>query len=72
MGQSKLYSLIEQITNLSIGLILSILIIQPLVFSYWDIKLKVAENITIAIIFTLVSLARGYLVRRIFNWWHHR
>ncbi len=72
MGQSKLHSLIEQITNLTIGLLLSILVVQPVVFSYWNIQLNVAENVTIAGVFTVVSLLRGYAVRRMFNWWHHR
>ena len=72
MGQSKLISFIETLINVLLGLVLSIFIVQPIVFSYWDIHLNVGENTIIAIIFTTISVIRGYITRRIFNWWHHK
>ena len=71
MGQSKKHSALEAVVNVTTGLLLSIFIIQPIVFSIWDIHLTVGENTTIAIIFTIVSLVRGYAVRRWFNYIHH-
>jgi len=65
-------SLIETFTNLIIGFFLGILVVQPIVFSYWHIVLAPTENITIAVVFTLVSLVRGYIVRRAFNWYHQK
>jgi len=71
-SQSKRMSLIETSTNLALGLLLSILVVQPIVFSYWHIVLAPTENITIAAVFTLVSLVRGYVVRRAFNWYNQK
>ena len=60
-------SILEVIVNLIGGLILSILVVQPLVFWFYDIKLDMSTNVEIAVIFTVVSFIRSYIVRRIFN-----
>ena len=67
MTQSKLESLLENVLNVISGLILSIFVVQPVVFWYYDIHLEASENIMIAVIFTVVSIIRGYVWRRIFN-----
>ena len=65
--QPKTLSLIEVSTNLIGGLLVSIYLVQPLVFSYFNIALDIQTNWAIAIIFTLVSFVRSYIVRRLFN-----
>ena len=67
MKQSKLESFIEQVVNILSGLLLAAFIVQPLVFSIFNITTNHFENITLAIIFTSVSIIRGYLWRRYFN-----
>ena len=57
----------ESISNVMSGLIISILIVQPIVFWIYDIKLVLSDNIGIAIIFTLVSILRGYVWRHYFH-----
>jgi len=70
MTQSKKWSFIEISIGLLLGLTLSIFIVQPIVFSYYGVVFAVSTNFSIALIFTLVSLVRSYLVRRLFNWFH--
>lgn len=64
--QSKRFSLIESVTNTLIGFIVS-LIIQLIIYPIMDIPVTFGQNLTITAVFTLVSIARGYLVRRLFN-----
>jgi hypothetical protein len=65
--QTKLESLLEQSLNVISGLIISILIVQPLVFGMYGIAFTLIQNITVASIFTIVSILRGYIWRRYFN-----
>lgn len=67
MTQTKLESLLENVLNVLSGLGLSIFVVQPIVFWYFDIHLETSENILIAVIFTVVSIIRGYVWRRYFN-----
>ena len=57
----------ESITNVMSGLLLSVLIVQPIVFNLYDIKLEPSQNIGIAVIFTMVSILRGYVWRHYFH-----
>jgi hypothetical protein len=65
--QSRLESLIENNLNVLSGLLLSIFIVQPIVFDHYNIVVQTTENIQIGIIFTIVSIVRGYIWRRFFN-----
>ena len=65
--QSKTLSIVEVMVNLLGGLLLSIYIVQPLIFGLYGIELELATNVSIAVWFTLVSFIRSYVVRRIFN-----
>ena len=65
--QTKRESFIEQSLNVLSGLLLSIFIIQPIVFGMYGIKFSMSENFQIATIFTIVSIIRGYIWRRYFN-----
>lgn len=66
MTQSKKQSLKETITSTIIGLLVSLLT-QIIVFPLYGLEVKLNQNIQITIIFTVVSIIRGYLVRRYFN-----
>jgi len=65
--QTRTESLIENAVNVLSGLLLSAFVVQPLVFPIFDVNLAVSQNVTIAVIFTIVSIARGYIWRRYFN-----
>ena len=68
--QTKKWSMIEITTGLIFGLIISIFITQPIVFSFFDVDFGLQGNTTIAVVFTIISFARSYIVRRFFNWLH--
>lgn len=67
MKQTRWESFLEQILNIGSGLILSAFIVQPLIFQIFNISTSIVENIQISIIFTITSIARGYIWRRYFN-----
>ena len=64
--QSKKQSLLEAITNTSIGFIIS-LGATFLIFPIVGIESNAGKNIIITIFFTVISILRGYLLRRLFN-----
>ena len=65
-AQSKRLSLIEAITNTVVGYILAVAT-QFAVFPYFGLQVGVLENLWIGLIFTCVSVLRGYALRRLFN-----
>jgi len=68
--QSKKWSLAEISFGLISGLLISIFLVQPIVFGIYGITFGIATNTSIAVIFTAVSFVRSYITRRIFNWIH--
>ncbi len=65
--QSRLDSLMEAATNILVGFVVAFVgnyIILPLVL---DVKLSPGDSFIIAAMFTLISLARQYAIRRAFN-----
>ena len=64
--QSRTMSFIEAVTNVVVGFALAVLTLV-LVFPVFGIAVTFDQNVSIAVIFTLVSLARGYVLRRVFN-----
>lgn len=65
--QSKKMSLIETVFSVIIGYIISI-IAQLTIFPIYDINISFSDNLAIGLFFTVVSIIRGYYVRRLFNW----
>ena len=65
-AQSKKQSVIETTAQTLIGLATSI-VVQLIVYPLMGIPVTLNQNIIITIIFFVVSLIRGYLVRRYFN-----
>jgi O-antigen/teichoic acid export membrane protein len=67
MSQSKRGSLLETLTNTAIGLIVSV-IANSLVFPRFGFHPSGVENVAISVIYTVISIVRGYCVRRMWNW----
>jgi hypothetical protein len=66
ISQSKKHSVIETVAQTVIGLMTSILI-QITIYPIMNIPVTLGQNLIITAVFFLVSLIRGYLVRRLFN-----
>lgn len=66
MQQSRLASLIEALMNTAIGFVLS-LIVGHFVLPKYGCTPGLAVNVEITMIYTIVSIARGYVIRRWFN-----
>lgn len=65
--QSRRMSLIESIANVAIGYLVA-LAAQLAVFPALGIAVSLEQNLLLGAIFTVVSIARSYCVRRLFNW----
>ena len=66
MRQSRLMSLVEALANVVVGYGVAVLT-QMLVFPLFGLEDDYAENLAIGAIFTVVSLARSYALRRTFE-----
>ena len=64
--QSKKMSFVEACVSTFIGYVVAIAA-QLVVFPLFDIQVSLAQNFSIGAVFTAVSIARGYAVRRLFN-----
>ena len=65
--QSKKMSLIETLSSVAIGYIIS-LASQMIIFPIFGIEVSFEDNLLIGLFFTVISIIRGYYVRRLFNW----
>lgn len=61
-------SIIETITGVAVGFLVS-MILSYIVYPLHGHSFTLAQNVSITVIFTVASIARGYLVRRAFNRW---
>ncbi|WP_103966932.1 DUF7220 family protein [Nitrosomonas ureae] len=68
--QTRTQSLTESFANVTIGYFVA-LAAQMIVFPLYEIEVSISQNIQIGLIFTAVSIARSYLLRRFFNHYHH-
>ena len=66
MKQSRAMSLVEAVANVVVGYLLAIAT-QLVVFPWFGIERGLAEHLSIGLAFVGVSLARGYLLRRLFE-----
>lgn len=64
--QTRIGSFAEACINVAIGYGVS-LAAQLIVFPMFGINIPLASNLAIGAIFTAVSIARSYVVRRMFN-----
>ena len=67
MKQSKLESLVEASLNTASGFIVSLLVWQWVVAPLFGLPVDWAMNFWITGIFTVVSILRSYIWRRLFN-----
>lgn len=67
MSQSRRMSAVESVVNVAVGYLVA-LAAQLIVFPLLGIPVTLEQNILIGVIFTVVSLARSYCLRRVFNW----
>lgn len=66
MSQTRLGSLVEVCTNVAIGYVVA-LMTQLVVFPLFDMHVSMGEHIMIGVLFTVVSIVRSYIVRRVFD-----
>lgn len=63
--QSRRWSLIEALTNVCVGFLIS-LVAQLLIFHFHGIELSLGDNVAITGYFTVISIIRSYALRRVF------
>lgn len=71
MGQTRLHSLIEAITNIVVGFGINFfanLVVLPL----FGFKVSAGQAFNIGLVFTAIALVRSYALRRLFNHWHRK
>lgn len=71
MSQSRAHSFIESLTNVAVGYGIAVLT-QAVVFPLFGIRVSVPDHLAIGALFTVVSIARSYALRRLFNRWHRQ
>lgn len=64
--QSRRMSMIETIVGTLVGLVVA-LISQIIIFKAYGLEVTLNHNIQMTMWFTLVSIARSYTLRRVFN-----
>ncbi len=69
--QRRIISLVESFANTLIGFGLSVGV-GVLLYPFFGVTFNVAELSAITGVFTVVSIARGYGIRRLFNMAHVR
>lgn len=65
--QSRLMSMVETITNVVFGFMFAVAM-QVVIFPLFDIHVTLETNVKMTVCFTILSMARSYLLRRFFNW----
>jgi hypothetical protein len=66
MKQTRAMSLIEATTNVIVGYGLAV-ITQILIFPVFGLHASLAQNLKLGLVFTVVSIGRGYALRRLFE-----
>ena len=66
MSQSKVMSLVESLTNVAVGILVSFAS-QLVIFKAYGIHIALADNVMITLWFTVISVIRSYALRRVFN-----
>ena len=69
MSQSRRHSFLEALLNTASGFLISFFVAE-LTFAYFNFQSTHKDTFTITCIFTLVSIVRSYIWRRIFNYIH--
>lgn len=64
--QTRRASLVETLLNTTLGYGVG-LAAQIIIFPWFGINIPLSSNIAIGAVFTLVSIARGFVLRRLFE-----
>ena len=65
-GQSRAMSLVEALANVAVGFTIAVLT-QRAVFPWFGISTTISTDLAIGAVFTVVSIVRSYLMRRLFE-----
>jgi predicted Na+-dependent transporter len=65
-SQTKLHSIVESVSNTLIGLITT-LIFSPLIYKMVGMSYTYKQLGVVTVMFTTLSIVRGYIIRRFFN-----
>lgn len=64
--QLKRHSFLESIINVAVGYGVAVAS-QIIVFPFFGLQCDLKDNLMIGLVFTVISIARSYFLRRIFN-----
>ena len=64
--QSKRQSLIETLTSVFAGWLIGV-ILNLTILPLFNYNITVVDSLWVSLIFTVISVVRGYLIRRFFN-----
>ena len=64
--QSKRESMIETLTSVFVGWLIGV-ILNLTILPLFDYNITVVDSLWVSLIFTVVSVVRGYIIRRWFN-----
>ena len=68
MKQSRAMSLVESVANVIVGYGVAV-VTQILIFPVFGLHVTLAQNLKMGIIFSFVSIARSFALRRLFERW---
>jgi len=66
MKQSRAMSLVEAVANVAVGYGIAVMT-QILIFPIFGLHTTLAQNLKMGAVFTVVSIARSYVLRRLFE-----
>lgn len=66
MKQSRAMSLVESVANVVVGYGVAV-VTQIMIFPVFGLHTTLAQNLKMGAVFTVVSIARSYLLRRLFE-----
>ena len=66
MKQSRFMSLVEAVANVIVGYGVAV-VTQILIFPLFGLHTTLAQNLKMGAVFTMVSIARSYILRRLFE-----
>ena len=65
-SQSRLMSLLESVVNVCVGFVLAVLT-QLIALPWFGVRMSMGENLALGAVFTAVSVARSFALRRLFE-----
>ncbi len=69
IGQKKRHSILEVVVNTSVGYVVSFFT-NMFALPLFGVSVSTSQNLKLGVIFTLISIIRSYVLRRIFNRLH--